>query len=213
VGADEDIGRSHVGNVRIEKLRAEVEAQPDSPEAHARLGTALLKIGDARLAEGELRRAIELDPDCVEALINMGGLMLGRWDFAACVEINQRAASLRPDLLHAHYNQGLGHLYLGQAKEMVGCFERVLAIDANHPGGNYHLAVGLLALGRVPEARMSFNKARELGHSPQPEFLKALEREEQARGGHAGGGKVTTIEFDPGRSDRNSRDHESSRDS
>jgi Flp pilus assembly protein TadD len=212
VSPAEEARRPFAGTPRIDKLRAEVEAAPDSPVAHMRLGTALLKLGEGREAESELRRALELDESYAEAGVNLGGLLLGRWDFAGCVDANRRAAALRPDLLHAPYNQGLGHLYLGQAREMVECFERVIEIDADHPGGTYHLAVGHLALGRVEEARIGLEKARRLGFSPQPEFLKALEREEQKNRKRTVGGHVATIEIDPGRSDRNSREHGNSRD-
>jgi len=184
---------------KVEKYQVAVKAEPDSPVAHMKLGTAWLKAGDGAQAEVALRRAVELDPGYAEAWVNLGGVMLGRWEFEDCVEANGQALKSRPDLLEAHYNKGLGHLYLGQAEEMVECFRRVVELNPDHPGGNYHLAVGLLALKQVAEARMSLAKATELGYSPQPEFLKALERE--------GGGGVTTIELGPGGSDSsNSRD-------
>jgi Flp pilus assembly protein TadD len=177
---------------RIDRWRAAVDADPGSATAHMQLGGALLKVGAAREAEAELRRAIELDAGCAEAWINLGGLLLARLDLAGCIEANRRAAASRPELLAAHYNQGIGHMYLGQAAEMVECFRRVLEIDPEHPGGTYHLAVGLLATGEVEAAKRSLARATELGFSPRPEFLRELERQ---GGGHAG--HATTIELEP----------------
>ena len=69
-----------------------------------------------------------------------------------------------------------------EAEEMVACFRRVLEIDPDHAAGQYHLAVGLLELGEVAAARAAVEKAAGLGHSPAPEFLKALERREKEAG-------------------------------
>nr|MBC8425022.1 hypothetical protein [bacterium] len=88
--------------------------------------------------------------------------------------------------MQAHYNQGLGHLYLHQAEEMVACFRRVLDIAPENAGGHYHLAVGLLELGDIANARAAMNRAVDLGHSPAPEFLKELERKSSGKGPAAG---------------------------
>jgi Flp pilus assembly protein TadD len=161
---------------RVAALRAAVAEQPGSPRAHLQLGAALARTGAIGEAEQEFRRALELEPEMPEALVNLGGVHLARWDFKACVEANQRAAAARPGLFHAHYNQGLGHLYLGEAVEMVDCFRRVHDLDPRHAGGRYFLAVALNAVGQVEEARKHLAVAIELGYHPEPDFLRALER-------------------------------------
>ena len=165
----------------IEKFEAKVAANPDSPTAHMKLGTALLSANKTKKAEEALCKAIELDPECVPALINMGGIFLGRWDFKNCVEMNRRAAKIQPEALAAHYNEGLGHLYLVEKEEMVACFRRVVALDENHAGGHYHLAVGLLALGKDEEAKQFVAKALQLGFKPEPAFLRALEKKDDSK--------------------------------
>jgi predicted Zn-dependent protease len=72
-------------------------------------------------------------------------------------------------------------MYLKQAEEMAACFQRVVALDPRHASGQYHLAVALLELGRVQEAAMSMLRARELGFSPQPDFIRALQRKLAAK--------------------------------
>jgi len=161
---------------RLAGLRDAAAKQADSATAHLQLGTALAKTGAIGEAEREFQRALELEPEMPEALVNLGGVFLARWDFKQCVEVNRRAAERRPTLLHAHYNQGLGHLYLGEAVEMVGCFQRVLELDPRSAGGRYFLAVGLHAVGQLEEARKHLAIAIELGFHPEPEFLRALEK-------------------------------------
>jgi tetratricopeptide (TPR) repeat protein len=175
-------GRSEVVTIdppgKLDRLRQIAQERPFSPAAHANLGTALLRMGRPSEAEKELRRALELKPDLAEALVNLGGILFARWDYHGCVEANKKAAAANPGLLAAHYGEGLGHLYLGEAQEVVACFQRALEIEGGHAGSHYHLALGLLALGRVAESRASLEEALRGGFSPTPEFLKALEKEE-----------------------------------
>jgi Flp pilus assembly protein TadD len=168
--------------VKIDELQKVVSENPDSAVAHMKLGTAWLQAGAAKKAVVALRRAVEIDPEYDEAWVNLGGILLGSWDFAGCVEVNRKVAKRNPGLLLAHYNQGLGHLYLREAKEMIACMRRVLEIDPDHAAGHYHLAVGLLEIGEVEEARAALDRAAELGHSPAPEFLKAIERKDKSAG-------------------------------
>ena len=57
----------------------------------------------------------------------------------------------------------------------------VLEIDPKHAAGHYFLAVGLLAIDRVAEARDEVSRAMGLGYRPRPEFLRSLERAEKAQ--------------------------------
>ena len=164
---------------RLEQLRQRVAEHPDDARAHLKLGMALAKTESIKSAEAELRRAVELDPELAEAWVNLGGVLLTRWEFKACVDANRKASACQPDLLEAHYNEGLGHMYLGNKAEMLACFERVTELDPNHPSGTYHQAVALLALDRVAEARAKVTRASELGHSPQADFIRTLERAER----------------------------------
>jgi tetratricopeptide (TPR) repeat protein len=133
---------------------------------------------------------VEIAPDYAEAWSNLGGLLLERWDFAGCVDVNRKASALRPDLTQAHYNEGLGHLYQGEAEEVVACFGRVVELDPNNAGGHYYLAVGLHAVGRIDEARVRLARSLALGWSPEPDFLRAME----AHGG-VSFGQVPTVEI------------------
>ncbi len=163
---------------RVERCRRQVQANQTSATAHLNLGAALMEINRTREAEEEFRRALELRPGYPEALVNLGGVLLARWDFQGCVEINRKAAQAKPELMLAHYNEGLGHLYLGEGQAMVTCFERAFELEPQNPACEYYLAVGLLAVGAVPDSRLHLDAAIAGGFSPVPEFLKALEKAE-----------------------------------
>lgn len=162
---------------KLEKLRKAVADNPDSAMARVRLGSALLKKGSVRAAEEELEKAVALDPSCVEGWVNLGGAKITHWDFEGCVEANARALEANPDLVQAHYNKGLGHMYLGQPEDMLTCFEQVVRLEPTHPGGTYHLAVAQLAVKQLGRAQVTLARSMELGYQPEPQFLKALEKE------------------------------------
>ena len=165
---------------RVARWQKRVEETPDSAAAHFNLGLAHTERGRMNHAEKAYRRALELDPGLVQAWVNLGGALLMKWDFQGCLEANQEALSRQEDLLVAHYNMGQAYLYLKDAEQLVRCNRRVLELDGNHPAAHYFLAVGLLATDQVEEARAESARAASLGHQPQPEFIKSLDRAEKA---------------------------------
>jgi len=184
---------------RLDRLRSVVAENPGSADAHLKLGAALLKAKLPQEAEQALNRAVELDPKNGEAWVNLGGLCFARMDFEGAVAACRRALECSPELVPAHYNLGLGHLYLEQPGEMLGCFDRVVELDPPNAGGHYHRAVALHALGRDAEAQAALNAALTLGYAPQPEFVRAMGRNPknptQAPPGAEEG--VQVVEFDP----------------
>jgi hypothetical protein len=97
-----------------------------------------------------------------------------RWDFRGCLEANREALLRQGDSVLAHYNTGQACLYLGDAEGVVRSCRRVIELEPDHAAGHYFLAVGLLSLGQVAEAREAAGRAQELGHAPAPDFLRAL---------------------------------------
>jgi tetratricopeptide (TPR) repeat protein len=163
----------------LEQCLEKVEAQPGSATGHYNLALAYTQRGKVDLAEKSYRKALELDPDLVEAWVNLGGVLMLKWDFKGSLEANREALRRKDDLVLAHYNSGQASLYLGDAEGLVNSSRRVVELDPNHAAGNYFLAVGLLAVGRIEDARAAVQRSRFLGHSPAPEFLRALAKAEK----------------------------------
>jgi tetratricopeptide (TPR) repeat protein len=159
----------------IRELRATAEREPDSLNAHLRLGTALAQRNQLPEAEKAILRALEIDPKCAGAYVNLGGIKLTALDFNGCVEANDKAIECDPNLTLAHFNRGLAYLYLNQPNEMLPCFERVVELEPGNAAGVYHLAVALHAVGRTPEAHARLAEATDMGHSPDPRFIKAVQ--------------------------------------
>jgi tetratricopeptide (TPR) repeat protein len=170
---------------RIERCRQAAEREPDSAIARYNLGLAYTARGLVRPAEEAYRAALAIDPELVEAWVNLGGTLLLKWDFDAAAAALAEAVSRVPGLVEAHYNLGQVHLYRGDAGALESCCRRVIELQPEHAAAHYFLAVALLALGAIAEARASHGRALALGHHPLPEFLRRLEQAEGARA-HAG---------------------------
>jgi len=179
--------------LQLERCLRQVENHPESAKAHFNLGLAYTQRGRADRAEHAYRKSLEIDPDLVEAWVNLGGVLMLKWDFQGSVEANREALKRKEDLVLAHYNIGQASLYLGDAEEVVRCSRRVIELDPSHAAGHYSLAVGLLATERVQESREALSRAKALGHSPQPDFLKAMHVAEERLEGEQKTNLVTNI--------------------
>lgn len=176
---------------RLDHWQKYLAANPLSAVGHFNLGLAYTDLGLVGRAEELYRKALELDDSLVEAWVNLGGTLLLKWDFPGCLKANQEAVARRDDCLLAHYNMGQAYLYLGDAEGVVRCYRRVLELDPRHAAGHYYLAVGLLALGHVEQARRAAATAMEMGYRPTPEFLRSLDR----HGPAPAAGGVQTMEI------------------
>jgi hypothetical protein len=67
-------------------------------------------------------------------------------------------------------------MYQGESEKMVDSFIKVLKKNPENGAAHYHLAVGLNALDRSQEAYQQLSVAIALGYSPDPKFLKEMEK-------------------------------------
>jgi tetratricopeptide (TPR) repeat protein len=176
---------------KLERCRREAEENPGSAVAHYNLGLAYTRRGQMDSAESAYRKALEIDPDMVEAWVNLGGALMLKWDFEGSKEANREALKRKGDLVLAHYNTAQASLHLGDAEAVVRSCERILELDPNHAAGCYFLAAGLLATGEVERAREATARAEALGHSPAPDFLRALEKAQKELDGEHDEGTET----------------------
>jgi len=175
---------------QLESFREDVKKNPDSAQAHMKLGTALCQYGLLDEAASELERAVEIYPEFAKAWVNLGGVYLSKWNFDGCIQANEKAIECESDLVQAHYNKGLGHMYKGETEEMVECYTRVIELNPEHAAGTYHLAIAMFARGEKQEAKAKLDRACALGYTPAPEILREFEKEEKA-------GDVLAFEIEP----------------
>lgn len=166
---------------RLARCVQEVEEHPEHATAHYNLGLAYTVSSRIRQAEEAYLKAVELDAELVQAWVNLGGIRLMRWDFKGCLAANEEAVRRRPDLAQAHFNMGQAYLYLNDPANLLRCNQRVLELEPNHAAAHYFAAVARLAMHDVGAAERHMARANELGHSPPPDFIKALEKAKTER--------------------------------
>ena len=178
---------------KLERCQQEVDQNPGSAVAHYNPGLAYTRKGLMESAETAYRKAVEIDSELIEAWVNLGGALMLKWDFRGAIEANREALKRNDELVVAHYNTAQACLYLEDAEGVVQSCVRVLELDPTHAAGCYFLAVGLLATGGLEQARQAVARADALGHSPAPDFLRALEKAQKELESEHDNGTATNI--------------------
>ncbi len=109
-----------------------VKAEPDSAEAHQRLGTVLLREGRYSEAESCYRAALARDHEYVEALIGLGDVEARRGDAASALKRFEAAIEIDPHRPKAHLSMGRMREAMGQTDEALADYFRALEFDANN---------------------------------------------------------------------------------
>jgi len=125
----------------------------DDSDAKPHLALSEIQAGLGRLADTELslERAIELDPSLSDAYVKLALLAMQRGDKNRAITFSEEGLKIDPDLTGAH--QILGMLYRERG-ELEGSAEHLLVTRRKMPPAPdpyCHLALNLLALGRVEE--------------------------------------------------------------
>jgi Tfp pilus assembly protein PilF len=100
------------------QFREALAMYPDYPEAHYRLGLALMSLGDIAHAEASLQRAIELtDGHNAPAQFAMGALLCQQRRFAEALRSLERGEAVDPASFQGPLFQGQALLGLGRLEE------------------------------------------------------------------------------------------------
>lgn len=112
----------------IDLYEQATDIDPDSAEAHARLGAALLYLGDVQAAEDPVYRALSLDPTLSEAHNTLGLLYWMRFEEGSGEE-HWRAIELNPNNADALENYGKWLWHQQETDKVIPYFLRALELD------------------------------------------------------------------------------------
>jgi len=179
VKAKIDLAQQNVDEA-IEGLRAALEIDPNNPQAHFVLGTALSVKGEGPAARTELARALEIDPGILEArrILARVHASLGEHEYA--VEEARRYLAAKPDSTQTR-------ILLAQSLVILRRLDEALA-ELNAIPESERTADVLYALGRVHTVKGDDVKAREYltrAHEMMPthhDILRNLVRLDQKEG-------------------------------
>jgi DNA-binding winged helix-turn-helix (wHTH) protein/tetratricopeptide (TPR) repeat protein len=133
-----------------------LELGPHDPRVLTLSSIAVRALGGDVHRGWELaKRAIELNPNSVPALVNAGFAEVYLGNPAKAVKLLRRAGQLNPHDPKAWYGAGaLGQAYFaaGKYQESVRWSQKAMAQNPRLVSSKYHLAAGLVKLGRMDEA-------------------------------------------------------------
>ena len=186
------------------EFRALAGERPESAEAHAGLGAAVLKRGDVRAAVSEWKRAIELGIGDADLCYRYAALADERGLPARDALL--RALELRPEFDDARYKLGLVEKNAGNAEEAIAQLRAMRTVGEKRAFTYWTtLADAYLELGRRAEAKEAAGKAREHAGSVA-ERDRALELEwlaETEMAVEIDGGRFHTVRVPVGGAARN----------
>jgi tetratricopeptide (TPR) repeat protein len=164
----------------IAQLREALRLDPSMAVVHFNLGEVLSRVpGRLDEAASEFREAIRLQPNLVPARVDLGDACLrqpGHLDEA--VAQFKEAVRLNPDSAAARVGLGNSLARLpGRLDDAVSEYQAALRLNPSLAEAHFNLAVALLQLGRVDEARTHL----EAGLVTRPDDAAALRLLEEIR--------------------------------
>jgi tetratricopeptide (TPR) repeat protein len=175
----------------ISNLERAVQADPESKEAHFKLGTAWAQAQLLAPAEAAFQQAIALDGRYVDAHTNLGAVYYQMNRLDAALREYDAALAISPNDAAAHYDKGV--VYVQQALQASSDetllnqgtdeLHRALEINPNLPQAHFSLGVVNMMRGKSQEAIAEFQRFLALDDGSDPEattnaqsYLKQLQK-------------------------------------
>ncbi len=143
-----------------------LELEPDDAQAHANLGSDLLRLGRRQEAGTHLQAAAEFklraavaESGSAAAYRELGRMLLDRGRLVEAVENLRRAVDLDAGSAAAHGDLGAALLRLGNPEEARVEIARAIALDGRYAPGHYSLGLLLVRSGDVDGAMRAWRQA------------------------------------------------------
>jgi predicted AlkP superfamily phosphohydrolase/phosphomutase/tetratricopeptide (TPR) repeat protein len=145
----DEAGRQKEG---LQFLRGVVSANPDLAEAHAALGSLLMKSGDRGAAEKELLDSLRLDPALPDPLTELHTLYQGTDRILSLEGIVRKGLELNEQSVVHHNWMGLIYEWKHDAPHAEQEFRRAMELDPDYAATMANLGAMYGRSGRLPEA-------------------------------------------------------------
>jgi len=135
-----------------------------------RLGTLLVKSGQATKARAAFERTLAMQPDLSEASNDLGALLAQSGDLTAAIERFRAALTATPDYPDALNNLGYALLQTGREQEARELYEKALKLQPDFPEALNNLGLILGRAGDIDRAEPYFRLALE----KRPDYGEAV---------------------------------------
>ncbi|MFQ5349013.1 MAG: tetratricopeptide repeat protein, partial [Thermoanaerobaculia bacterium] len=143
----------------VAEYRKAVQADPESAEAHAALGSVLLDLGGAdEEAWYHLQRALQLAPEHAVIQAAVGRRFVLNGSLRESLPYFERALALEPDHGDTHLWLGLAQAGLGSHRDAERHLSEALRVDPQNPEAFFHRGASRAELGRADQAMADFQQ-------------------------------------------------------
>jgi len=129
-----------------------VMLEPDSAEAHYRLGRAYRGLGNVKYALRAFEEAVRLNPDLEEGYVSLGSLYQEMGSEKQALEAYQNVVRIDPRNAGAHYNLGRLYLSMRQKKEAKEAFINAVRNKPDFAEAHYELGVVYVMFNNIAAA-------------------------------------------------------------
>jgi eukaryotic-like serine/threonine-protein kinase len=126
----------------IEMEQRATALEPQLPEAHMWMGTALLALNRVDEAIAAIENAIRLDPNSGQSHQGLArAYWVGKGDFAAAIPVFERAIELNPEAGYSYLQLALLLAYDGQYERAIEICKRAIDLQEQFISGNAGLQI------------------------------------------------------------------------
>lgn len=138
---------------------------PNSWQAHNRLGARIFNRGNAAGALPHFREAVRLRPDLAETRNNLGSAILAQKDTRGAIQEFRAAREMAPGITAIQANLANALFLDGAFREAIQEYADLVRQFPENPVFLCNHGVALYRAGRIPEAIQSFEKALRINPS------------------------------------------------
>ena len=160
---DLELRESRLGDA-IFHARKAVEIQPDSADAHSRLGVALSASGQNEEASIHFQKVLETRVIRPRVHYNLATLLLNSGRLEEAIAEFQKELRIQPEFVEAHNNLGIALTRKGELDGALAHFQRAMELDPHVPKVHHNMAIILLRQSRPDQAVAHLKK--ELAANP-----------------------------------------------
>lgn len=132
--------------------RTAAEIQPDSADAHSRLGVALSASGQNEEASIHFKKALETHQIRPRVHYNIATLLLNSGHLDDAIVELQKELQIQPEFVEAHNNLGIALTSKGELDEALAHFGKAIELDPHLPKVHHNIAMILLRKGQLDQA-------------------------------------------------------------